>query len=184
MHFSNFTMITQRVSLSIAIIAMVNSTQQHGQSNASSEGPLADSLSNPGSSIEEFHTRVSITENSLLRGKTQFERCAWALILWNREAWLSNDKLQRTGTTFLWDIAYLCDKIIFHWNYYDYKVEELLDKIVKTSKKEQIIGCLQGKIRHILLPYSMPVSTFHCLGVIFQLCKFYTANSNPNDFCA
>ncbi|XP_020135724.1 sodium-dependent phosphate transport protein 3 isoform X4 [Microcebus murinus] len=57
MHFSNFTMITQRVSLSIAIIAMVNSTQQHGLSNASTEGPLANNLSNLSRSIKEFKTR-------------------------------------------------------------------------------------------------------------------------------
>ncbi|XP_040316246.1 sodium-dependent phosphate transport protein 3 isoform X2 [Herpailurus yagouaroundi] len=56
MHFSNFTMITQRVSLSIAIIAMVNSSQPHGLSNASAEGPLADTLSNPSTSIKEFNT--------------------------------------------------------------------------------------------------------------------------------
>ncbi|XP_069349872.1 sodium-dependent phosphate transport protein 3 isoform X4 [Eulemur rufifrons] len=60
MHFSNFTMITQRVSLSIAIIAMVNSTQQHGLSNASTEGPLADSLSNLSRSIKEFNPRDSV----------------------------------------------------------------------------------------------------------------------------
>nr|XP_012596847.1 sodium-dependent phosphate transport protein 3 isoform X4 [Microcebus murinus] len=60
MHFSNFTMITQRVSLSIAIIAMVNSTQQHGLSNASTEGPLANNLSNLSRSIKEFKTRDSV----------------------------------------------------------------------------------------------------------------------------
>ncbi|XP_057160775.1 sodium-dependent phosphate transport protein 3 isoform X2 [Ursus arctos] len=56
MHFSNFTMITQRVSLSIAIIAMVNSTQQHGLPNTSTEGPLADTLNNPSRSMKEFNT--------------------------------------------------------------------------------------------------------------------------------
>ncbi|XP_053457436.1 sodium-dependent phosphate transport protein 3 isoform X2 [Nycticebus coucang] len=60
MHFSNFTMITQRVSLSIAIIAMVNSTQQHGLSNASTEAPLADTLNNLSRSIEEFNRKVSV----------------------------------------------------------------------------------------------------------------------------
>uniref|UniRef100_A0A2K6FW89 Solute carrier family 17 member 2 n=1 Tax=Propithecus coquereli TaxID=379532 RepID=A0A2K6FW89_PROCO len=60
MHFSNFTMITQRVSLSIAIIAMVNSTQQYGLSNVSTEGPLADNLSNLSRSIKEFNTRDSV----------------------------------------------------------------------------------------------------------------------------
>ncbi|XP_008570089.1 PREDICTED: sodium-dependent phosphate transport protein 3 isoform X3 [Galeopterus variegatus] len=60
MHFSNFTMITQRVSLSIAIIAMVNSTQQHGPSNASTEGPLSDTLSNPNRSLKEFNAKTSV----------------------------------------------------------------------------------------------------------------------------
>ncbi|XP_030875885.1 sodium-dependent phosphate transport protein 3-like [Leptonychotes weddellii] len=62
MHFSNFTMITQRVSLSIAIIAMVNSTQQHGLPNASTEGPLADTLNNPSRSMKEFNTGASVYE--------------------------------------------------------------------------------------------------------------------------
>ncbi|XP_051710989.1 sodium-dependent phosphate transport protein 3 isoform X6 [Oryctolagus cuniculus] len=57
MHFSNFTMITQRVSLSIAIIAMVNSTQRASPSNASFEDPLADTLSNPSKPIKELNTR-------------------------------------------------------------------------------------------------------------------------------
>lgn len=61
-------MITQRVSLSIAIIAMVNSTQQHGLPNASTEGegPLADTLNNPSRSMKEFNTGVSIMENDAL----------------------------------------------------------------------------------------------------------------------
>ncbi|XP_058588770.1 sodium-dependent phosphate transport protein 3 isoform X1 [Neofelis nebulosa] len=62
MHFSNFTMITQRVSLSIAIIAMVNSSQPHGLSNASAEGPLAETLSDPSTSIKEFNTGASVYE--------------------------------------------------------------------------------------------------------------------------
>ncbi|XP_047588618.1 sodium-dependent phosphate transport protein 3 isoform X2 [Lutra lutra] len=62
MHFSNFTMITQRVSLSIAIIAMVNSTQQHGLPNASTEGPLVDTLNNPSRSMKEFNTGASVYE--------------------------------------------------------------------------------------------------------------------------
>ncbi|XP_002714267.3 sodium-dependent phosphate transport protein 3 isoform X1 [Oryctolagus cuniculus] len=60
MHFSNFTMITQRVSLSIAIIAMVNSTQRASPSNASFEDPLADTLSNPSKPIKELNTRASV----------------------------------------------------------------------------------------------------------------------------
>ncbi|KAM5298341.1 uncharacterized protein ACOB6Z_011757 [Ctenodactylus gundi] len=59
MHFSNFTMITQRVSLSIAIIAMVNSTQ-HGPPNASAEGLLMDSLSHPSRPIKDFNTKASV----------------------------------------------------------------------------------------------------------------------------
>ncbi|KAM9234410.1 sodium-dependent phosphate transport protein 3 [Dugong dugon] len=62
MHFSNFTMITQRVSLSIAIIAMVNSTEQQNISNVSTEGPLADTLNNPSRSIKEFNTGASVYE--------------------------------------------------------------------------------------------------------------------------
>ncbi|KAI5932877.1 sodium-dependent phosphate transport protein 3 isoform X2 [Manis javanica] len=71
----------KRVSLSIAIIAMVNSTQQHGQSNASSEGPLADSLSNPGSSIEEFHTRASVYEWSPETQGIIFSSISYGIIL-------------------------------------------------------------------------------------------------------
>lgn len=56
MHFSNFTMITQRVSLSIAIIAMVNGTQQPGLLNASTERPLAFTLNHSNRSIKEFNT--------------------------------------------------------------------------------------------------------------------------------
>ncbi|XP_006872882.1 PREDICTED: sodium-dependent phosphate transport protein 3 [Chrysochloris asiatica] len=61
MHFSNFTMITQRVSLSIAIIAMVNSTEHHSVSNASTR-PLADTLNNPSRPIKEFNTGASVYE--------------------------------------------------------------------------------------------------------------------------
>ncbi|XP_069880524.1 sodium-dependent phosphate transport protein 3 isoform X3 [Dipodomys merriami] len=57
MHFSNFTMITQRVSLSIAIIAMVNSTQLRGPVNASIEDHWIDTLNNQSSSIKEVNTR-------------------------------------------------------------------------------------------------------------------------------
>ncbi|XP_064137753.1 sodium-dependent phosphate transport protein 3 isoform X2 [Loxodonta africana] len=62
MHFSNFTMITQRVSLSIAIIAMVNSTEEHNMSNVSTEGPLTDAFNNPSRSIKEFNTGASVYE--------------------------------------------------------------------------------------------------------------------------
>ncbi|KAB1261198.1 Sodium-dependent phosphate transport protein 3 [Camelus dromedarius] len=62
MHFSNFTMITQRVSLSIAIIAMVNSTQQPGLFNASTERPLEFTFNHSNRSIKEFNTRASVYE--------------------------------------------------------------------------------------------------------------------------
>ncbi|XP_068850155.1 sodium-dependent phosphate transport protein 3 isoform X2 [Capricornis sumatraensis] len=63
MHFSNFTMITQRVSLSIAIIAMVNSTQQPGLLNTSTERPLAFTFNHSNRSIREFKTaEVSVYE--------------------------------------------------------------------------------------------------------------------------
>jgi ACS family sodium-dependent inorganic phosphate cotransporter-like MFS transporter 1/2/3/4 len=65
MHFSNFTMITQRVSLSIAIIAMVNSTQHQDPANASTEGPVMDLLSNQSRGIKDFSTRVSEVERGL-----------------------------------------------------------------------------------------------------------------------
>lgn len=58
MHFSNFTMITQRVSLSIAMIAMVNGTQQHNGVNASTQGLFVDN--NP---IKKFNSGVSIMKN-------------------------------------------------------------------------------------------------------------------------
>ncbi|XP_042540088.1 sodium-dependent phosphate transport protein 3 isoform X2 [Dipodomys spectabilis] len=60
MHFSNFTMITQRVSLSIAIIAMVNSTQLRGPVNASIEDHWIDTLNNQSSSMKEVSTRASV----------------------------------------------------------------------------------------------------------------------------
>ncbi|XP_006888702.1 PREDICTED: sodium-dependent phosphate transport protein 3 [Elephantulus edwardii] len=60
MHFSNFTMITQRVSLSIAIVAMVNNTEQYNISNFSAERPLEDTASNCSTSIKEFNTGASV----------------------------------------------------------------------------------------------------------------------------
>ncbi|XP_023602430.1 sodium-dependent phosphate transport protein 1 [Myotis lucifugus] len=56
MHLSNLSMITQRVSLSIAIIAMVNSTQQPAPANASADGPLQD----PSGPSGEFHAGTSV----------------------------------------------------------------------------------------------------------------------------
>lgn len=56
MHLSNLSMITQRVSLSIAIIAMVNGTQQPAPANASADGPLQD----PSGPIGEFQAGTSV----------------------------------------------------------------------------------------------------------------------------
>ncbi|XP_046308340.1 sodium-dependent phosphate transport protein 3 isoform X2 [Marmota monax] len=81
MHFSNFTMITQRVSLSIAIIAMVNGTQQHGPSNASTQGPLADTLHNPGRSAREFNTRASVYQWSPETQGIIFSSISYGIIL-------------------------------------------------------------------------------------------------------
>lgn len=58
MHFSNFTLVTQRVSLSIAVIAMVNGTQQTALSNVSAAEPAAEALEDPGRPIQEFNTGV------------------------------------------------------------------------------------------------------------------------------
>ncbi|KAM5294016.1 sodium-dependent phosphate transport protein 3-like isoform 2-T2 [Glossophaga mutica] len=56
MHLSNLAMITQRVSLSIAVIAMVNGTGQPAAANASADGPPADALQDlrAGSSVYEW----------------------------------------------------------------------------------------------------------------------------------
>ncbi|XP_027804072.2 sodium-dependent phosphate transport protein 3 isoform X3 [Marmota flaviventris] len=81
MHFSNFTMITQRVSLSIAIIAMVNGTQQHGPSNASTQGPLADTLHSPGRSAREFNTRASVYQWSPETQGIIFSSISYGIIL-------------------------------------------------------------------------------------------------------
>uniref|UniRef100_A0A671FMA4 Solute carrier family 17 member 2 n=1 Tax=Rhinolophus ferrumequinum TaxID=59479 RepID=A0A671FMA4_RHIFE len=60
MHFSNFTLVTQRVSLSIAVIAMVNGTRHTALSNVSAAEPAADALEDPGRPIQEFNTRTSV----------------------------------------------------------------------------------------------------------------------------
>ncbi|XP_074174853.1 sodium-dependent phosphate transport protein 3 isoform X2 [Rhinolophus sinicus] len=60
MHFSNFTLVTQRVSLSIAVIAMVNGTRQTALSNVSAAEPAADALGDPGRPIQEFNTGTSV----------------------------------------------------------------------------------------------------------------------------
>lgn len=69
MHLSNLTMITQRVSLSIAIIAMVNSTRQPALVNASADEPLVDALRDSSRSIKEFNTEVSEMENQPFVGR-------------------------------------------------------------------------------------------------------------------
>uniref|UniRef100_A0A8D2D2D8 Solute carrier family 17 member 2 n=1 Tax=Sciurus vulgaris TaxID=55149 RepID=A0A8D2D2D8_SCIVU len=81
MHFSNFTMITQRVSLSIAIIAMVNSTHQHGPSNASTQGPLTDTLTNPSRSTRELNTRASVYQWSPETQGIIFSSISYGIIL-------------------------------------------------------------------------------------------------------
>ncbi|XP_046495030.1 sodium-dependent phosphate transport protein 3 isoform X3 [Equus quagga] len=81
MHFSNFTMITQRVSLSIAIIAMVNSTQHHGLSNVSTEEPLAETLNNPSRSFKKFNTGASVYEWSPETQGIIFSSISYGIIL-------------------------------------------------------------------------------------------------------
>ncbi|XP_058141332.1 sodium-dependent phosphate transport protein 3 isoform X2 [Dasypus novemcinctus] len=81
MHFSNFTMITQRVSLSIAIIAMVNSTEQQSLLNASTEGPLAHTLNHPSSSIKEFNRGASVYKWSPETQGIIFSSISYGIIL-------------------------------------------------------------------------------------------------------
>ncbi|XP_010621286.1 sodium-dependent phosphate transport protein 3 isoform X2 [Fukomys damarensis] len=81
MHFSNFTMITQRVSLSIAIIAMVNSTQQHDPLNASTEQTLTDTLRHPSMSSKDFKTRASVYQWSPETQGIIFSSISYGIIL-------------------------------------------------------------------------------------------------------
>ncbi|XP_012588386.1 PREDICTED: sodium-dependent phosphate transport protein 3 isoform X3 [Condylura cristata] len=82
MHFSNFTMITQRVSLSIAIIAMVNSTEQHGLPNASStEEPFVDTFNNPSRPIKKFNNGASVYEWSPETQGIIFSSISYGIIL-------------------------------------------------------------------------------------------------------
>ncbi|KAL1784705.1 sodium-dependent phosphate transport protein 3 isoform X1 [Sigmodon hispidus] len=81
MHFSNFTMITQRVSLSIAIIAMVNSTQHQDPANASIEGPLTDPLSNWSRSVKDFSTRAAVYQWSPETQGIIFSSISYGIIL-------------------------------------------------------------------------------------------------------
>ncbi|KAG8507289.1 Sodium-dependent phosphate transport protein 3 [Galemys pyrenaicus] len=81
MNFSNFTMITQRVSLSIAIIAMVNNTQQHGLPNASAEGPFVDTFDNPSRSIKTFSGGASVYEWSPETQGIIFSSISYGIIL-------------------------------------------------------------------------------------------------------
>ncbi|XP_013006870.1 sodium-dependent phosphate transport protein 3 isoform X1 [Cavia porcellus] len=81
MHFSNFTMITQRVSLSIAIIAMVNSTQQQDPANASTEWSLTDPLYHPNRSNEEFKMRASVYQWSPETQGIIFSSISYGIIL-------------------------------------------------------------------------------------------------------
>ncbi|CAO2595520.1 Sodium-dependent phosphate transport protein 3 [Lemmus lemmus] len=81
MHFSNFTMITQRVSLSIAIIAMVNSTQHQDLANVSSEGPLTDPLSNRSRSIMDISARAAVYQWSPETQGIIFSSISYGIIL-------------------------------------------------------------------------------------------------------
>ncbi|XP_028359222.1 sodium-dependent phosphate transport protein 3-like [Phyllostomus discolor] len=54
MHLTNLAMITQRVSLSIAVIAMVNDTGQPAAANASEDGARADAPQDPGRPLQEL----------------------------------------------------------------------------------------------------------------------------------
>ncbi|XP_006516712.1 sodium-dependent phosphate transport protein 3 isoform X3 [Mus musculus] len=81
MHFSNFTMITQRVSLSIAIIAMVNSTQHQDPANASTEGPVMDLLSNQSRGIKDFSTRAAVYQWSTETQGIIFSSISYGIIL-------------------------------------------------------------------------------------------------------
>ncbi|TKC35999.1 hypothetical protein EI555_001646 [Monodon monoceros] len=81
MHFSNFTVITQRVSLSIAIIAMVNSTQQPGLFNASTERPLAFTLNHSNRSTKEFNSGASVYEWSPETQGIIFSSISYGIIL-------------------------------------------------------------------------------------------------------
>lgn len=58
MLFSNFTLITQRVSLSIAIIAMVNGTQRPAPPNGSAGEPPADAPQRPGPTTQQLQAGV------------------------------------------------------------------------------------------------------------------------------
>lgn len=186
MHFSNFTMITQRVSLSIAIIAMVNSTQQHGLPNTSTEGPLADTLNNPSRSMKEFNTGVSIMENDALWWEGKPSLKGRILILWSIKAWIFNDQLKKRLELCFWDIAYLCDKNNPWLRLLLLQGGGTIEKIVKTSTKEQNTRCLPWKTWHRAHPsfrFYVDLCTFHCLGAILQFCKLYITNSNARDFC-
>ncbi|XP_055470442.1 sodium-dependent phosphate transport protein 3 isoform X1 [Psammomys obesus] len=80
MHFSNFTMITQRVSLSIAMIAMVNSTQHQDPANAHSEGPWIDP-SNQSRGVKDFSTRAAVYQWSTETQGIIFSSISYGIIL-------------------------------------------------------------------------------------------------------
>ncbi|KAH0506785.1 Sodium-dependent phosphate transport protein 3 [Microtus ochrogaster] len=81
MHFSNFTMITQRVSLSIAIIAMVNSTQHQDPANVSTDSPLTDPLSNWSRSIKDFSAQAAVYQWSPETQGIIFSSISYGIIL-------------------------------------------------------------------------------------------------------
>ncbi|XP_036907301.1 sodium-dependent phosphate transport protein 3-like isoform X2 [Sturnira hondurensis] len=81
MHLSNLAMITQRVSLSIAVIAMVNGTQQPAAVNASAVRPRADALQDPGGPLLDLGTGSSVFEWSPETQGLIFSSISYGVIL-------------------------------------------------------------------------------------------------------
>ncbi|XP_024426432.3 sodium-dependent phosphate transport protein 3 isoform X2 [Desmodus rotundus] len=81
MHLSNLAMITQRVSLSIAVIAMVNGTRQPAAANASAEGPRADALQDPGRPLQERSAASSVYDWSPETQGIIFSSISYGIIL-------------------------------------------------------------------------------------------------------
>lgn len=81
MHLSNLAMITQRVSLSIAVIAMVNGTQQPAAANASTDRPHAEALQDPGGPLQELGAGSSVYAWSPETQGIIFSSISYGLIL-------------------------------------------------------------------------------------------------------
>lgn len=119
MHLSNLAMITQRVSLSIAVIAMVNGTRQPAAANASAEGPRADALQDPGRPLQERSAAVSEWEGEWAGGR---RRCS------------DRNSVERTNFSELKLFFFAPQlnsmiKITFHGGPYNYKMEEYRGKM-------------------------------------------------------